>query len=68
MSLGYPCQNENLEQASIYMYRGWSSWLVFCQFVFPKLRRTFTLVLLSPDIPHFVNSVDPDQLASEEAN
>ena len=26
-----------------------------------------TLVLLNPDIP-FVNSVDPDQLASEEAN
>ena len=27
-----------------------------------------TLVLLSLDIPYFVNSVDPDQLASEEAN
>ena len=27
-----------------------------------------TLVLLSPDIPAFANSVDPDQLASEEAN
>ena len=27
-----------------------------------------TLVLLSPDIPCFANSVDPDQLASEEAN
>ena len=27
-----------------------------------------TLVLLNPDIPVFTNSVDPDQLASEEAN
>ena len=27
-----------------------------------------TLVLLSPDIPAFTNSVDPDQLASVEAN
>ena len=27
-----------------------------------------TLVLLNPDVPCFANSVDPDQLASEEAN
>ena len=27
-----------------------------------------TLVLLNLDIPAFANSVDPDQLASEEAN
>ena len=27
-----------------------------------------TLVLLNPDIPAFANSVDRDQLASEEAN
>ena len=27
-----------------------------------------THVLLNPDIPCFANSVDPDQLASEEAN
>ena len=27
-----------------------------------------TLVLLHPDMPFFANSVDPDQLASEEAN
>ena len=27
-----------------------------------------TLVLLNPDIPCFANSVDPNQLASEEAN
>ena len=27
-----------------------------------------TLVLLNPDIPVFANSVDPDQLASDEAN
>ena len=26
------------------------------------------LVLLNPDMPHIANSVDPDQLASEEAN
>ena len=26
------------------------------------------LVLLNPDIPAFANSVDPDQLASEEVN
>ena len=29
---------------------------------------SLTLVLLNPDIPCFANSVDPDQLASEEAN
>ena len=27
-----------------------------------------TLVLLNPDPPWFENSIDPDQLASEEAN
>ena len=27
-----------------------------------------TLVLLNPDISYFANSVDSDQLASEEAN
>ena len=27
-----------------------------------------TIVLLNPDIPWFANSVNPDQLASEEAN
>ena len=32
------------------------------------LADTLTLVLLNPDIPFFANSVDPDQLASEEAN
>ena len=31
-------------------------------------RIILTLVLLNPDIPCFANSVDPDQLASEEAN
>ena len=30
--------------------------------------QVLTLVLLSPDIPAFANSVDPDQLASEDAN
>ena len=29
---------------------------------------TLTLVLLNPDIPCLANSVDPDQLASEEPN
>ena len=33
-----------------------------------KLEDELTLVLLNPDIPCFANSVDPDQLASEEAN
>ena len=32
------------------------------------LLNKLTLVLLNPDIPCFANSVDPDQLASEEAN
>ena len=32
------------------------------------LDNVLTLVLLNPDIPCFANSVDPDQLASEEAN
>ena len=30
--------------------------------------RMLTLVLLNQDMPAFANSVDPDQLASEEAN
>ena len=30
--------------------------------------KPLTLVLLNPDVPCFANSVDPDQLASEEAN
>ena len=33
-----------------------------------KLLLTLTLVLLNPDVSSFANSVDPDQLASEEAN
>ena len=33
-----------------------------------EIRKILTLVLLNPDIPSFANSVDPDQLASEEAN
>ena len=36
--------------------------------LFPKHFFGLTLVLLSPDIPAFANSVDSDQLASEEAN
>ena len=30
--------------------------------------KTLTLVLLNQDIPAFANNVDPDQLASSEAN
>ena len=33
-----------------------------------EIRKLLTLVLLNPDISCFANSVDPDQLASEEAN
>ena len=34
-----------------------------------QIRGILTLVLLNPDIaPVFANSVDPDQLTSEEAN
>ena len=33
-----------------------------------KICLNLTLVLLNPDIACFANSVDPDQLASEEAN
>ena len=29
---------------------------------------SLTLVLLNPDMSFFANNVDPDQLASEEAN
>ena len=32
------------------------------------MEKQLTLVLLNPDISCFANSVDPDQLASEEAN
>ena len=35
-------------------------------FIFVKYM--LTLILLNPDISCFANSVDPDQLASEEAN
>ena len=36
---------------------------------YPRLSvAMLTLVLLNPDISCFANSVDPDQLASEEAN
>ena len=47
----------------------------FCMSVFIAVKGLFisfriylTLVLLNQDIPAFANSVDPDQLASEEAN
>ena len=35
---------------------------------FTILKWGLTLVLLNPDMSFFANSVDPDQLASEEAN
>ena len=38
------------------------------EFVFWFCPFMLTLVPLNPDIPCFANSVDPDQLASEEAN
>ena len=40
-----------------------------CVFLFYNrgFKRTH-FVLLNPDMPAFANSVDPDQLASEEAN
>ena len=40
--------------------------MIFLKDFFEKFN--LTLVLLSQDIPCFANSVDPDQLASEEAN
>ena len=52
----------------------WQTKLHVC-ILFPPLSKLereskikLTLVLLNPDIPCFANSVDPDQLASEEAN
>ena len=42
--------------------------LAHYMYIYPKYLDTLTPVLLNPDIPSFTNSVDPDQLASEEAN
>ena len=36
--------------------------------IFFKLKSTLTFVLLTQMYPAFANSVDPDQLASEEVN
>ena len=36
--------------------------------ILPSFQYDLTLVLLNPGIHCFANSVDPDQLASEEAN
>ena len=41
---------------------------IFLVFRFKYFQCALTLVLLNPDISCFANSVDPDQLASEEAN
>ena len=56
----------------------WQTFCSFCCFIrkfgyeilghFFKHSKVLTLVLLNPDILAFANSVDPDQLASEEAN
>ena len=53
----------------------WSGTALFAQVYLPPNLGKYstnwlqlTLVLLNPDIPCFANSVDPDQLASEEAN
>ena len=40
----------------------------FISFYLPTIKIFLTLVLLNPDISCFANSVDSDQLASEEAN
>ena len=44
----------------------WQTIHMKCQVLF--FSEKLTLVLLNPDISCFTNSVDPDQLASEEAN
>ena len=36
--------------------------------LFGLAKLVLTLILLNPDFPCFANSVDPDQLASSEAN
>ena len=56
------------------IHLGWEIWKQFQGLVQEEyfIRQVgvqnLTLVLLNPDIPCFANSVDPDQLASEEAN
>ena len=46
----------------------WSDTSLFSTINFAKSQKYLTLVLLNPDIPCFANRVDPDQLASEQAN
>ena len=48
--------------------RGFEVKVQWCNIDIQLFLDTLTLVLLSLDIPCFGNSVDPDQLASEEAN
>ena len=47
--------------------RMFSSYL-YTIIIFHKLARILTLLLLNTACPVLVNSVDPDQLASEQAN
>ena len=47
---------------------GYASLIKVLQALHHTLPLQLTLVLLNPDIPCFANNVDPDQLASEEAN
>ena len=46
------------------LYNIWATVVILS----PVHSADLTLVLLNPDIPCFANSVDPDQLASSEAN
>ena len=56
----------------VFSVSDWSEYILFTYApttYFHKFYKFYlTLVLLNPDIPAFANSVDPDQLASEEAN
>ena len=59
-----------LSYNSVYLYHRPSKFLcplIYFIGFFGKVY-SLTLVLLNPDISRFANSVDPDQLASEEAN
>ena len=56
----------------VFCVSNWSEYILFTYApttYFHKFYKFYlTHVLLNPDIPAFANSVDPDQLASEEAN
>ena len=46
----------------------WSIWMFTCQLQNVTIPEFLTLLLLNTTCPVLANSVDPDQLASEEAN